>query len=92
MTTRSKSSKQTKAADIWATGSKYRNAASVFSVNVAWLLSYLRWLSLGGKNSQGPLSRAKTAKELFQSMAVSAFRFSEAQVRWKQTELDTYLP
>jgi hypothetical protein len=31
---------------------------------------------------------AKTAKELFQSMAVSVFRFSAAQVRWSQTELD----
>jgi hypothetical protein len=31
---------------------------------------------------------AKTAKELFQSIAVSVFRFSAAQVRWSQTELD----
>jgi len=30
----------------------------------------------------------KTAKELFQSMAVSVFRFSAAQVRWSQAELD----
>jgi hypothetical protein len=31
---------------------------------------------------------AKTAKELFHSMAVSVFRFSAAQVRWKQKELE----
>jgi hypothetical protein len=31
---------------------------------------------------------AKTAKEHFQSMAVSVFRFSAAQVRWSQAELD----
>jgi hypothetical protein len=30
----------------------------------------------------------KTAKELFQSMAVSVFRFSAAQVQWSQSELD----
>jgi hypothetical protein len=30
----------------------------------------------------------KTAKELFQSMAVSVFRFSAAQVRWSQAEFD----
>jgi hypothetical protein len=30
----------------------------------------------------------KTAKELFQSMAVSVFRFSAAQVRWSQADLD----
>ena len=30
----------------------------------------------------------KVAKELFQSMAVSVFRFSAAQVRWRQAELD----
>jgi hypothetical protein len=30
----------------------------------------------------------KTAKELFQSMAVSVFRFSAAQVLWSQAELD----
>jgi hypothetical protein len=30
----------------------------------------------------------KTSKELFQSMAVSVFRFSAAQVRWSQAELD----
>jgi len=30
----------------------------------------------------------KTAKELFQSMAVRVFRFSAAQVRWSQAELD----
>jgi hypothetical protein len=30
----------------------------------------------------------KIAKELFQSMAVSVFRFSAAQVRWSQAELD----
>jgi hypothetical protein len=30
----------------------------------------------------------KTAKELFQSMSVSVFRFSAAQVRWSQAELD----
>jgi hypothetical protein len=30
----------------------------------------------------------KTAKELFQSMAVSVFRFSAAQVRWSREELD----
>ena len=30
----------------------------------------------------------KTAKELFQSMAVSVFRFSAAHVRWSQAELD----
>jgi hypothetical protein len=30
----------------------------------------------------------KTAKELFQSMAVSVFRFSAAQVQWRQAELD----
>jgi hypothetical protein len=30
----------------------------------------------------------KTAKELFQSMAVSVFRFSAARVRWIQAELD----
>ncbi len=30
----------------------------------------------------------KTAKELFQSMTVSVFRFSAAQVRWSQAELD----
>ena len=30
----------------------------------------------------------KTAKELFQSMEVSVFRFSAAQVRWSQAELD----
>jgi hypothetical protein len=31
---------------------------------------------------------AKTAKELFHSMAVSVFRFSAAHARWKQKELD----
>jgi hypothetical protein len=30
----------------------------------------------------------KVAKELFQSMAISVFRFSAAQVRWSQAELD----
>jgi hypothetical protein len=30
----------------------------------------------------------KIAKELFQSMAVNVFRFSAAQVRWSQAELD----
>ena len=30
----------------------------------------------------------KTVKELFQSMAVSVFRFSAAQVCWSQAELD----
>ncbi len=30
----------------------------------------------------------KTEKELFQSMTVSVFRFSAAQVCWSQTELD----
>ena len=30
----------------------------------------------------------KIAKELFQSMAVSVFRFSAAQPRWSQAELD----
>jgi len=30
----------------------------------------------------------KIAKELFQSMAVSVFRFSAAQARWSQAELD----
>jgi hypothetical protein len=30
----------------------------------------------------------KTVKELFQSMVVSVFRFSAAQVRWSQAELD----
>jgi hypothetical protein len=30
----------------------------------------------------------KTVKELFQSMAVSVFRFSAAQVRWSHAELD----
>ena len=30
----------------------------------------------------------KTAKELFQSMAVSVFRYSAAQERWSQAELD----
>jgi hypothetical protein len=32
----------------------------------------------------------KIAKELFQSMAVSVFRFSAAQVRWSQAELDQH--
>ncbi len=30
----------------------------------------------------------KVARELFQSMAISVFRFSAAQVRWSQAELD----
>jgi len=33
-------------------------------------------------------SETKIAKELFQSMAVSVFRFSAAQMRWSQAELD----
>jgi hypothetical protein len=32
--------------------------------------------------------QTKIAKELFQSMAVSVFRFSAAQVRWSPAELD----
>ncbi len=39
------------------------------------------------RHAHHPLE-AKTAKERFQSMAVSVFRFSAAQVRWSQTELD----
>jgi hypothetical protein len=31
---------------------------------------------------------AKTARELFRSMAVSVFRFSAAQVQWRQSEFD----
>jgi hypothetical protein len=34
------------------------------------------------------LLETKVAKELFQSMSISVFRFSAAQVRWSQTELD----
>jgi hypothetical protein len=35
-----------------------------------------------------PPLETKVAKELFQSMAISVFRFSAAQVRWSQAELD----
>jgi hypothetical protein len=47
--------------------------------------------------NQQPIKFSKTqraagtwAKELFQSMTVSVFRFSTAQVRWSQAELDQF--
>jgi hypothetical protein len=41
----------------------------------------------GSTKTHHPLE-TKIAKELFQSMTVSVFRFSAAQVRWSQPELD----